>query len=180
LASPCDGAGAGAVGAAGIAGFGDVEPEPVVLGVLIGALLVAVGDEPVLAVLLLLFQPAMIRNPISSRTATPAIQPHIPPAALSSRRRTGSLSRGSLYRGSVKRGSVMTFSFHSTYFFRVEWKKPAGYAGGSFNKRVKYGTRAQATFTAARHAAHSTKKNRLRNTGRLVAGDQISTARPAA
>lgn len=117
MAPPCDGAGAGVVGAAGAIGFGEVEPEPVVLGVLlIGALLVAVGDEPVLAVLLVLFQPAMIRKPISSRTATPAIQPHIPPAALSSRRSTGSLSRGSLYRGSVKRGSVMTSSFHSTYF----------------------------------------------------------------
>jgi hypothetical protein len=53
---------------------------------------------------LLLFQPAMIRNPISTNTATPAIQPHIPPA-LSSRRSTGSLNRGS---GSVKRGSVMS------------------------------------------------------------------------
>src|SRR6185503_3103323 len=114
-----------AVGAAGVAGRGDVEPEPVVLGVrLIAALLVAVGDEPVLAVLVLLFQPAMIRNPISSRTATPAIQPHMPPAALSSRRRTGSLSRGSLYRGSVKRGSVMTFSFHSTYFFVSNGRNP--------------------------------------------------------
>jgi hypothetical protein len=68
----------------------------------------------VLAVLLLL--PAMIRKPMSSRTATPAIQAHIPPAALSSRRSTGSLSRGSFYRGSVKRGSVMTSSFHSDVF----------------------------------------------------------------
>src|SRR5262249_44112197 len=109
--SLCDGAGAGAVGAAGAIGFGEVEPEPVVLGAVLPV--VAVGDEPVLAVLLLLFQPAMIRKPISSRTATPAIQPHIPPAALSSRRSTGSLNRGSLYRGSVKRGSVMTSSFHS-------------------------------------------------------------------
>ena len=111
FAPPCDGAGLGAVGAAGAIGFGEVEPEPVVLGAVLPV--VAVGDEPVLAVLLLLFQPAMIRKPISSRTATPAIQPHIPPAALSSRRSTGSLNRGSLYRGSVKRGSVMTSSFHS-------------------------------------------------------------------
>jgi hypothetical protein len=140
LAPPCDGPGAGVVGAAGAIGFGEVEPDPLVLGVLlIGALLVAVGDEPLLAVLLVLFQPAMIRKPISSRTATPAIQPHIPPAALSSRRSTGSLSRGSLYRGSVKRGSVMTSSFHSTYFL-VEWKKPAGYACGSFNKPMRCGT----------------------------------------
>jgi hypothetical protein len=51
---PCEGAGAGAVGA-GASGFGDVEPEPLVLGVLLmGALLVAVGDEPLLAVVLLL------------------------------------------------------------------------------------------------------------------------------
>jgi hypothetical protein len=113
FAPPCDGAGAGAVGAAGVAGFGEVEPEPVVVGAM-RVLLVAVGDEPVLAVLLLL--PAMIRKPMSSRTATPAIQAHIPPAALSSRRSTGSLSRGSLYRGSVKRGSVMTSSFHSDVF----------------------------------------------------------------
>src|SRR5262245_61117695 len=134
FAPPCGGvgAGAGAVGAAGVAGFGEVEPEPVVLG----AVPVAVGDEPVLAVFGLLFQPAMIRKPISSRTATPAIQPHIPPAALSSRRSTGSLNRGSLYRGSVKRGSVMTSSFHSDAN-RVEWRKPAGHARGSFNKRVR-------------------------------------------
>src|SRR6185437_14366229 len=100
--APCggEGDGAGAVGAAGVTIRGEVEPEPVVLGAFAGALLlVAVGDEPLLAVLLLLFQPAMIRKPIRSRTATPAIQPHIPPAALSSRRSTGSL----------KRGSVMTF-----------------------------------------------------------------------
>jgi hypothetical protein len=84
----------------------DVVPEPVVLGggVIRGAvLLLVVGalDEPLLAVVLLLFQPATIRKPISSNTATPAIQPHIPPAALSSRRITGSLSRGSVKRGSV-------------------------------------------------------------------------------
>src|SRR6476646_9463903 len=116
-APPCDGAGAGAIGAAGVAGFGEVEPEPVVLGAMRVLLVVAVGDEPLLAVLLLLpVLPAMIRKPMSSRTATPAIQPHIPPAALSSRRSTGSLSRGSLYRGSVKRGSVMTSSFHSDVF----------------------------------------------------------------
>ena len=41
MAPPCDGAGAGVVGAAGAIGFGEVEPEPVVLGVLLmGALLV--------------------------------------------------------------------------------------------------------------------------------------------
>src|SRR5262245_31782813 len=111
FAPPCGGVGAGAIGAAGVAGFGEVEPEPVVLGAV--PLVVAFGDEPVLAVFGLLFQPAMIRKPISSRTATPAIQPHIPPAALSSRRSTGSLNRGSLYRGSVKRGSVMTSSFRT-------------------------------------------------------------------
>jgi hypothetical protein len=119
LEPPCDGAGAGAVGA-GAAGFGEVEPEPVVLGVVLGALLVAVGAEPLLAVVLLLFQPAIIRNPISSRTATPATQPHIPPTALSSRRTTGSLIRGSLDRGSVKRGSVMTSSFHSDASVRMK------------------------------------------------------------
>lgn len=100
----------------------DVVPEPVVLGGggvdrVVGAL-----DEPLLAVVLLLFQPATIRKPISSNTATPAIQPHIPPAALSSRRITGSLSRGS-----VKRGSVMTVSSISRdAVLRLEMGKPAG------------------------------------------------------
>jgi len=97
----------------------------VVLGVVVrGAvlLLVVVDEEPLLAVVLLLFQPATIRNPISSNTATPAIQPHIPPAALSSRRITGSLSRGS-----VKRGSVMTFLHISRRFaFVSKYGNPPG------------------------------------------------------
>src|SRR5215813_5552964 len=87
-------------------GCGEEDPEPVVLGGLAGragVLAVVDGEEPLVAVVLLLFQPATIRKPISTNTATPAIQPHIPPAA-SSRRTTGSLKRGS---GSVKRGSVM-------------------------------------------------------------------------
>jgi hypothetical protein len=114
LAHYCDFDGAGEVGAGGVSGWVAREPEPVVLGggIVRGAvLLVVVVEEPLLAVLLLLFQPAMIRKPISSSTATPAIQPHIPPA-LSSRRITGSLSRGSvsLNLGSVKRGSVMASS----------------------------------------------------------------------
>ena len=127
-------------GAAGVDGVDggdngcvDVVPEPVVLGggVIRGAvlLLVVVGalDEPLLAVVLLLFQPATIRKPISSNTATPAIQPHIPPAALSSRRITGSLSRGS-----VKRGSVMTVSSISRdAVLRLEMGKPARCAAGS-------------------------------------------------
>jgi hypothetical protein len=87
-------------------GCGDEDPEPVVFGGLArraGLLAVVEGEEPLLAVVLLLFQPATIRKPISSNTATPAIQPHIPPP-VSSRRTTGSLRRGS---GSVNRGSVM-------------------------------------------------------------------------
>ena len=87
-------------------GCGEEDPEPVVLGGLAGragVLAVVDGEEPFFAVVLLLFQPATIRKPISTNTATPAIQPHIPPA-VSSRRTTGSLKRGS---GSVKRGSVM-------------------------------------------------------------------------
>jgi hypothetical protein len=78
-------------------------------------LLVVVPEEPLVAVLLLLFQPAIIKKPISSSTATPAIQPHIPPVP-SSRRTTGSLNRGSgsFNRGSVKRGSVMTSSLFGT------------------------------------------------------------------
>jgi hypothetical protein len=86
-------------------GCGDDEPEPVVLGGVagrVGVLAVLEGEEPLLAVLLLLFQPATIRKPISNNTATPAIHPHVPPT-LSSRRTTGSLNLGS----SVKRGSVM-------------------------------------------------------------------------
>src|SRR5947207_343927 len=73
---------------AGVNGCGADEPEPVVLGGVagrLGVLAVLEGEEPVLAVLLLLSQPATIRKPISSSTATPAIQPHIPPT-LSSRR----------------------------------------------------------------------------------------------
>ena len=125
------GVGDGVDGADGAdSGCVDVVPEPVVLGggggvdrvVVVGAL-----DEPLLAVVLLLFQPATIRKPISSNTATPAIQPHIPPAALSSRRITGSLSRGS-----VNRGSVMTVSSISRdAVLRLEMGKPARYAAGS-------------------------------------------------
>jgi hypothetical protein len=88
----------GVVDGAGVSGCEAGEPEPVVVGgvaLRAGALLVVIGEEPLLAVLPLLFQPATIRKPIRSRTATPAIQPHIPPT-LSSRRITGSLSGGSL------------------------------------------------------------------------------------
>src|SRR5262245_34035622 len=99
-----------------MSGWVDVEPEPVVAGgVVRGAELLVVVPEPLLAVLLLLFQPAIIKKPISSSTATPAIQPHIPPVP-SSRRTTGSLNRGSgsFNRGSVNRGSVMTSSLFGT------------------------------------------------------------------
>jgi hypothetical protein len=94
-------------------GCGDEVPVPVVLGGLAGragSLAVVDGEAPLLAVVRLVFQPATIKKPINSNTATPAIQPHIPPAA-SSRRTTGSLRRGS---GSVNRGSVMTSSFVGT------------------------------------------------------------------
>src|SRR5437016_1526646 len=100
-------------GGAGVNGCGDDEPEPVVLGGVagrLGVLAVLEGEEPLLAVLLLLFQPATIRKPISSTTATPAIQPHMPPT-LSSRRTTGSLNLGS-----VKRGSVMGILLGSRRF----------------------------------------------------------------
>jgi hypothetical protein len=99
-------------GAAGVIGCGDDEPEPVVLGgvaVRAGVLAVVDVEGPLLAVLLLLCEPARITNPISSSNAIPAIQPHIPPT-FSSRRTTGSLKRGS----SVKRGSVMASSFFGT------------------------------------------------------------------
>jgi len=95
--------GAGVLDGAGVNGCGVDEPDPVVAGGgvdLVGVLAVGVVEEPLLPVVLLLFQPAITRNPISSTTATPAIQPHIPPTA-SSRRITGSLNRGSVKRGSV-------------------------------------------------------------------------------
>jgi hypothetical protein len=102
-----------------VSGWVDVEPEPVVAsGVVRGAeLLVVVPEEPLLAVLLLLFQPAIIKKPISSSTATPAIQPHIPPVP-SSRRTTGSLNlgSGSFNRGSVNRGSVIGSSLLGAVF----------------------------------------------------------------
>src|SRR6185312_693594 len=63
--------------------------------------LVALGA--LLAVLLLLFQPAIRMIAIKTTTAMPAIQPHMPPD-VSGRRSTGSLSRGS------KRGSDMASS----------------------------------------------------------------------
>lgn len=113
LAPPCDGAGAGVVGAAGAIGFGEVEPEPVVLGVLlIGALLVAVGDEPLLAVLLVLFQPAMIRKTISSRAAMPAIQPpHSAGSTVVPSKRIG-------------KARVCHDVLHSTYFLVSDVRNP--------------------------------------------------------
>ena len=61
-----------------MSGCVDDEPEPVVLGGLAGrtgVVAVADGEVPLLAVVPLLFQPAIIRKPISTNTATPAIQP---------------------------------------------------------------------------------------------------------
>ena len=72
-----DGAG---VDGAGVIGCGDDEPEPVVLGgVTVREAVVVGGEELLFAVLLLLFQPAMIRKPISSSSETPATQLHMPP-----------------------------------------------------------------------------------------------------
>src|SRR5689334_1240018 len=62
-------AGAGADGA-GVKGCGDVDPEPVVLGG-VAVRLVAAGEGLLLAVVPLLSQPATIRKPIRSKTATP-------------------------------------------------------------------------------------------------------------
>jgi hypothetical protein len=96
-------AGAGVEGAGAI---GDVVPEPVVVDGFgrIGELPVVIGAMPglLLAVLGLLFQPAIKTNAIKAKTASPAIQPHMPPA-VSSRRSKGSCG------GSVNRGSVMAF-----------------------------------------------------------------------
>src|SRR5674536_125659 len=87
--------GAGLAGA-GISGRGEVAPEPVVLdGFMPVVLPVVAGAEPLLAVLLLPFRPAITRNAINATTAMPAIQPHVPPTG-SSRRSTGSLKRGSV------------------------------------------------------------------------------------
>ena len=110
-----------------MSGCSDGDPEPVVVGGPAGVLTVFDGEEPRFAVVLLLFQPATIKKPISNNTATPAIQPHIPPA-LSSRRSTGSLKRGS---GSVKRGSVIAILLGSGRSHRLEQKKPAKRQGGS-------------------------------------------------
>jgi hypothetical protein len=93
--------GAGVLGA-----IGDVLGAlPVVLGrdsdEFIGAVaLPDLADGSLLAVLLLLFQLAIRMIAISTTTAIPAIQPHIP-SVVSGRRSTGSLSRCS------KRGSDM-------------------------------------------------------------------------
>ena len=83
-------AGAGDIGAAGVIGD-DRGALPVVLGELIGALPV-VAEGVLLAVVWLLFQPATRIIAISTITAMPAIQPHMPPD-VSGRRSTGSLRR---------------------------------------------------------------------------------------
>ena len=70
------------------------------LGGVVVRLAVVGGEEPLLAVLLLFFEPAKMMKPIRSSTAIPATQLHLPPM-LSSRRTTGSLNRGSVKRGSV-------------------------------------------------------------------------------
>jgi hypothetical protein len=59
---------------AGVIGCGDDEPEPMVLlgGVTVREAIVVGGEEPLFAVLLLLFQPAKIRKPISSSSETRA------------------------------------------------------------------------------------------------------------
>jgi hypothetical protein len=59
------------------------------------ALPVVAGDELLLAVWLLLFQPTITRNAINAITAMPTSQFHGAPTA-SSRRTTGSLNRGSV------------------------------------------------------------------------------------
>ena len=95
--------GGGAVGAIGDALGAERGALPVVLGgdigELIGALPVVTAGE-LLAVFLLLFQPAIRIIAIKTTTAMPAIQPHIP-SDEPGWRSTGSLSRWS------KRGSDM-------------------------------------------------------------------------
>ncbi|MGA7026082.1 MAG: hypothetical protein WB036_25355 [Pseudolabrys sp.] len=78
---------------AGVMGCGDDEPEPVVLGGVTVREAVVLGGEPLFAVLLLLFQPAKIRKPISSSSETPKIQLHMPPT-FSSRPPVHSSRRG--------------------------------------------------------------------------------------
>ena len=120
-----DGAG---VDGAGVIGCSDDAPEPVVLGgvaVRVAVLAVVGGKEPLFALLLLVFRPAKIMNPISSSTATPATQFHAPPT-FSSRRITGSLKSGS-----VKRGSVMASSLVRDALCRLVGRKPASCHSGS-------------------------------------------------
>ena len=63
---------------AGVIGCGDDEPEPVVFGGVAVRLAVVGGEEPPLAVLLLLFKVAKTIKPISSSPATAAAQTHTP------------------------------------------------------------------------------------------------------
>ena len=115
-----DGAG---VDGAGVIGCGDDEPEPVVLGgVTVREAVVVGGEELLFAVLLLLFQPAMIRKPISSSSETPATQLHMPPTFSPRSTRHGRIT-GSLKRGSVKRGSVMASSLVRGALCRLNMKK---------------------------------------------------------
>jgi hypothetical protein len=104
---------------AGVIGCGDDEPEPVVLGGVTVRLVVVDVEEPLLAVLLLLFEPVLFepaktRTPTSSSTEARATQLPTPP--LSSWRTTGSLKR----RSSIKRGSVMASSLDRDAVRRLE------------------------------------------------------------
>ena len=57
-------------------------------GVTVREAVVVGGEEPLFAVLLLLFQPAKIRKPISSNIETPATQLHMLPTFSSGRSST--------------------------------------------------------------------------------------------
>jgi hypothetical protein len=128
----------------GVAGRGDI-------GELIGALPVVVLGV-LLAVLGLLFQPAIRMIAIKTTTAMPAIQPHMPPD-VSGRRSTGSLNRWSK-RGSDMASSlvVRTSPLVHQNGPRPSVRKPAGDTAGSEiikNASRQCGTRATSSQNGA-------------------------------
>ena len=125
------------LGFAGGAGNCDGLPMPVVLGagprgVPLIPVVLAGGDEVLLAVLFTFLLPAIKNIAISAITTMPAIQPQTPAPSL--RRPTGSLSCELLYRGSVKRGSDMSPSIvHGAGSAPSRTGETRGRGGGSWN-----------------------------------------------
>lgn len=170
---------------AGVAGCGEVEPAPVVLGgvtLRIDMLPLVIGAGLLLAVLLLLFQAATTMNAISTSTVRLAIQLHIPPTP-PSRRSTGSVNRGSPFRGSVKRGSVMAILLgFETRLVVSNGGKPRArpMVAKKSDAQCSYTDCGFVNRTANIQASQNTKKKQPRNTGKLAVSDQCSTVRPMA